>query len=86
MSWQTATGTPGHSLFSRSTLTSNGCGCQEMALFIAGVVPLVYLTGKAVFRPSSTIATADPTGAAFLVPLFTEVVEAQRPDGRGLRL
>lgn len=56
------------------------------ALFIAGVVPLVYLTGKAVFRPSLRIATADPTGAAFLVPLFTEVVEARRPDGRGLRL
>jgi nitric oxide reductase subunit B len=56
------------------------------ALFIAGVVPLVYLTGKAAFKPSPGIATTDPTGAAFLVPLFTEVVEPQRPDGRGLRM
>jgi nitric oxide reductase subunit B len=47
-------------------------------IFIAGVVPLVYLTGKAVFRPSPRAAVTDPSGAALERPLFTEVqVEAE---------
>lgn len=52
-------------------------------LFIAGVVPLVCLTAKAVLRPSPRVAVADPPGTAFDVPLFTEVVEALVNDRHG---
>jgi nitric oxide reductase subunit B len=41
-------------------------------LFIAGVVPLVYLTGRALLRPAGTQAPAAP-GAPLESPLFTEV-------------
>jgi nitric oxide reductase subunit B len=44
------------------------------ALFIAGVVPLFFLTARAVFRPSPSRATTE-SGAAIQQPLFTEVVE-----------
>ena len=40
------------------------------ALFIAGVVPLVLLTAKAAFRPTTTRAPLDATGAAVQGPLF----------------
>lgn len=53
-------------------------------LFIAGVVPLVWLTAKAMLRPAPRLAVADPTGAAFNVPLFTEVVEAPADGRHGL--
>jgi nitric oxide reductase subunit B len=42
-------------------------------LFIAGVVPLVYLTARALFRPAERQAPADETGTALQSPLFTEV-------------
>ena len=55
-------------------------------LFIAGVVPLVYLTGKAALRPASKVAAVDASGTAFKVPLFMEVVETPEQNGHGLRL
>lgn len=42
-------------------------------LFIAGVVPLVYLTARALLRPAEQQAPADETGSALQSPLFTEV-------------
>ena len=42
-------------------------------LFIAGVVPLVYLTGRAVLRPARPAAPAAAPEAAVESPLFTEV-------------
>ena len=42
-------------------------------LFIAGVLPLVYLTARAVFRPAERQAPVDETGIALQSPLFTEV-------------
>jgi nitric oxide reductase subunit B len=42
-------------------------------LFIAGVVPLVYLTARAVLRPSRATAPAPAAGAPVESPLFTEV-------------
>jgi nitric oxide reductase subunit B len=42
------------------------------ALFIAGVVPLVWLTAKAAFRPMATRATLDPHGSALQGPLFID--------------
>jgi len=41
-------------------------------LFIAGVLPLVYLTGKAVLRPSPLHARTDESGAAIEGPLFDD--------------
>ena len=38
-------------------------------LFIAGVVPLVYLTGRAILRPSLSRAPRDPSGASLEGPL-----------------
>ena len=42
-------------------------------LFIAGVVPLVYLTAKGVLRPSPNRAPTDPDGTAREGPLVTEL-------------
>ncbi|MGH7223710.1 MAG: cbb3-type cytochrome c oxidase subunit I, partial [Gemmataceae bacterium] len=42
-------------------------------LFIAGVLPLVYMTARAVIRPAERQAPADDTGTALQSPLFTEV-------------
>jgi nitric oxide reductase subunit B len=42
-------------------------------LFIAGVVPLVILTAKAVFRPRPAAPTAPEGTTALQGPLFTEV-------------
>ncbi|MHB1423745.1 MAG: nitric-oxide reductase large subunit [Gemmataceae bacterium] len=42
-------------------------------LFIAGVLPLVYLTARALFRPAERQAPVDETGGALQSPLFTEV-------------
>jgi hypothetical protein len=48
-------------------------------LFIAGVVPLVYLTARAILRPSQAPASeAGPGGLAS--PLFTEVAPGPAPD------
>ena len=46
------------------------------ALFIAGVVPLVLLTARAVIRPTRAIALRDETGAAVLGPLFVDETPA----------
>jgi len=45
------------------------------AVFIAGVVPLVVLTARAVLRPSAARARLDPSGAAVHEPLFTDETE-----------
>jgi nitric oxide reductase subunit B len=50
-------------------------------LFIAGVAPLVYLTGKAVLRPAPRVAAPAAGGAAFEGPLFTEAPETPEPGG-----
>jgi nitric oxide reductase subunit B len=42
-------------------------------IFIAGVVPLVYLTAKALLRPPPAGAPRDASGTALEGPLFTEV-------------
>jgi nitric oxide reductase subunit B len=42
-------------------------------LFIAGVLPLVYLTGRAVWRPSHPAAPRATPEASTVSPLFTEV-------------
>src|SRR5579875_2956215 len=42
-------------------------------LFIAGVVPLVYLTGRAVFRPLRPAAPQATPQTPVISPLFTEV-------------
>ena len=42
------------------------------AFFIAGVVPLIFLTGKAVFRPTPLRAATDDAGNALEAPLFVE--------------
>ncbi|HEY7422673.1 MAG TPA: cbb3-type cytochrome c oxidase subunit I [Gemmataceae bacterium] len=42
-------------------------------LFIAGVLPLVYLTARALLRPARQQAPADEAGIALQSPLFTEV-------------
>jgi hypothetical protein len=55
-------------------------------LFIASVVPLVYLTTNAGFRPSTSIAPPDSRGTVFEGPLFTQVIETPEQDRRGLRL
>ncbi len=55
-------------------------------LFIAGVVPLVYQTTNAAFRPSTSIAPPDSRGTVFEGPLFTQVIETSAQDRRGLRL
>ncbi|MGE5195403.1 MAG: nitric-oxide reductase large subunit [Deltaproteobacteria bacterium] len=41
-------------------------------LFIAGVVPLVWLTAKAVLRPTTAIAPLDSEGRAQQGPLYTD--------------
>jgi nitric oxide reductase subunit B len=50
-------------------------------LFIAGVVPVVYLTARAVFRrrpmPEPEPAGVEPQG----IPLFREVVSGNTPGG-----
>jgi len=43
-------------------------------LFIAGVLPLVYLTGKAVFRPRRPQVETSPSGDYLETPLFREVL------------
>jgi nitric oxide reductase subunit B len=45
-------------------------------LFIAGVVPLVYLTGRAVLRPTLPATPTAATGAPVASPLFTEISPA----------
>jgi nitric oxide reductase subunit B len=45
-------------------------------LFIAGVLPLVYLTGRAVLRPSHPAAPMATPEAFTASPLFTEVSPA----------
>jgi nitric oxide reductase subunit B len=53
-------------------------------LFIAGVVPVVYLTGKAVFRPR-TMPAPEPAGVEIQEsPLFREVVSGSREGGEAL--
>jgi nitric oxide reductase subunit B len=42
------------------------------AVFIAGVVPLVILTARSVFRPKASRASLDATGAALQSPLFVD--------------
>ena len=43
-------------------------------LFIAGVLPLVYLTGRALLRPAPSAAPTDqPRRSRVASPLFTEV-------------
>jgi nitric oxide reductase subunit B len=46
-------------------------------LFIAGVVPLVVLMGKAVLRPRPQQAPTSPTGEHLEGPLFREVLPGQ---------
>lgn len=48
-------------------------------LFIAGVLPLVYLTARAVFRPDERQAPLDESGIALQSPLFTEVSPSGAP-------
>jgi hypothetical protein len=51
------------------------------ALFIVGVVPVVYLTGKAVFR-RRLMPEPEPAGAQSQEsPLFREVVSGNREGG-----
>ncbi|MGH7134223.1 MAG: hypothetical protein ACREHD_00700, partial [Pirellulales bacterium] len=45
-------------------------------LFIAGVVPLVSLTARAVFRPTRLAAPTGAPGAPVASPLFTDVSPA----------
>ncbi|MEP6470967.1 MAG: cbb3-type cytochrome c oxidase subunit I [Acidobacteriota bacterium] len=47
-------------------------------LFIAGVVPLVYLTGRALLRPSLSRAPRDPSGACLEGPLIMEATTSNR--------
>ncbi len=49
-------------------------------VFIAGVVPLVYLTGRALLRPSLSRAPRDPSGASLEGPLIMETTSAE-PSG-----
>jgi nitric oxide reductase subunit B len=46
-------------------------------LFIAGVVPLVLLMGKAVLRPRPEPAPTSPAGESLEGPLFREVLPGQ---------
>jgi nitric oxide reductase subunit B len=46
-------------------------------LFIAGVVPLVYLTARALLRPAPLPAPAGAAGASVESPLFTEVAPGE---------
>ena len=57
-------------------------------LFIAGVMPLIYLTGKAVLRPLSLRAPTDPSGTSFDGLLFAEAARdnsAPEQSPRGAR-
>jgi nitric oxide reductase subunit B len=45
-------------------------------VFIAGVVPLVYLTARAVLRPSRPVSPRTPPESPVESPLFTEVAPA----------
>jgi nitric oxide reductase subunit B len=50
-------------------------------LFIAGVVPLVVLMGKAVLRPRPEQAPTSPAGEYLESPLFREVLPDQAAPG-----
>jgi len=50
------------------------------ALFIAGVLPLVYLTARALRRPSRQQTPADESGDALQSPLFIEVSPSGAAD------
>ena len=43
-------------------------------LFIAGVLPLVYLTARAVLRPARYLSTLTGPQATEVSPLYTEVL------------
>jgi hypothetical protein len=49
-------------------------------LFIVGVVPVVYLTGKAVFRPR-LMPEPEPDALSQESPLFREVMAGSREGG-----
>jgi nitric oxide reductase subunit B len=54
------------------------------ALFIAGVVPVVYLTGKAVFRPRP-MPEPEPAGVESQgIPLFRDVVPGPVEGGEAM--
>jgi nitric oxide reductase subunit B len=48
-------------------------------LFIAGVIPLVYLTARALWRPARAAAPAAAPDAPLESPLFTEVSSGNGP-------
>jgi nitric oxide reductase subunit B len=53
-------------------------------LFIAGVVPVVYLTGKAVFRRRPMPEPDSAGGESRGIPLFREVVPGSREGGEAM--
>src|SRR5262249_8849318 len=49
------------------------------ALFIGGVLPVVYMAARAAFRPRPAVAPAAPPGDTIDSPLFREVMPGSEP-------
>src|SRR5262245_42650402 len=49
-------------------------------LFIVGVLPLMYMTARSVFRSRPTVGPAAPPGGTVESPLFVEVMPGSEPS------